>query len=177
MTSSPIFRTASAADASAIASLVESAYRGDASRAGWTTEADFLHGRRTDVTEIEDLLAGVDGRFVLLERGEEVLASCYIERQGPVCYFGMFSVHPPAQGTGIGRLMIDEVERIARDEWASERVEMTVIDIRAELIAWYERRGYRRTGKTKPFPYGDERFGLPQRDDLRFEYLVKDVKA
>ncbi|WP_036137271.1 GNAT family N-acetyltransferase [Luteibacter sp. 9135] len=177
MTSSPIFRTASAADASAIASLVESAYRGDASRAGWTTEADFLHGRRTDVTEIEALLAGADGRFVLLERGEQLLASCYIERQGPVCYFGMFSVHPPAQGTGIGRLVIDEVERIARDEWASERVEMTVIDIRAELIAWYERRGYRRTGKTKPFPYGDERFGLPQRDDLRFEYLVKDVKA
>jgi len=177
MTSSPIFRTASAADASAIASLVESAYRGDASRAGWTTEADFLHGRRTDVTEIEALLAGADGRFVLLERGEQLLASCYIERQGLVCYFGMFSVHPPAQGTGIGRLVIDEVERIARDEWASERVEMTVIDIRAELIAWYERRGYRRTGKTKPFPYGDERFGLPQRDDLRFEYLVKDVKA
>jgi len=177
MTSSPIFRTASAADASAIASLVESAYRGDASRAGWTTEADFLHGRRTDVTEIEALLAGADGRFVLLERGEQLLASCYIERQGPVCYFGMFSVHPPAQGTGIGRLVIDEVERIARDEWASERIEMTVIDIRAELIAWYERRGYRRTGKTKPFPYGDERFGLPQRDDLRFEYLVKDLKA
>lgn len=177
MSRSHTFRTACAADALTIASLVESAYRGDASRAGWTTEADFLHGRRTDVSEIEDLLAGADGRFVLLERDEDVLASCYIERQGPVCYFGMFSVHPPTQGAGIGRLMLDEAERIARDEWASERVEMTVIDIRAELIAWYERRGYRRTGTTKPFPYGDERFGLPQRDDLRFEYLVKDLHA
>jgi ribosomal protein S18 acetylase RimI-like enzyme len=177
MSRSPTFRTATTADASAIAALVESAYRGDASRAGWTTEADFLHGRRTDVSEIEALLAGADGRFVLLERGDQLLASCYIERQGPVCYFGMFSVHPPAQGMGIGRLVIDEAERIARDEWASERVEMTVIDIRAELIAWYERRGYRRTGTTKPFPYGDERFGLPQRDDLRFEYLVKDLRA
>lgn len=171
------FRTATPADAVLIASLVESAYRGDASRAGWTTEADFLHGRRTDVTEIEALLTGPHGRFVLFERGDEILASCYIERQGPVCYFGMFSVHPPAQGTGIGRLVIEEVERIARDEWASERVEMTVIDIRAELIAWYERRGYVRTGKTKPFPYGDERFGVPQRDDLRFEYLVKELRA
>jgi GNAT superfamily N-acetyltransferase len=171
------FRTATPADAALIASLVESAYRGEASRAGWTTEADFLHGRRTDVTEIEALLTGSNGRFVLFERGAEILASCYIERQGPVCYFGMFSVHPPAQGTGIGRLVIEEVERFARDEWASERVEMTVIDIRAELIAWYERRGYVRTGKTKPFPYGDERFGLPQRDDLRFEYLVKELGA
>lgn len=177
MSRSHTFRTACAADAPTIVSLVESAYRGDASRAGWTTEADFLHGRRTDVSEIEDLLAGADGQFVLLERDEKVLASCYIERQGPVCYFGMFSVHPPAQGAGIGRLMLDEAERIARDEWASERVEMTVIDIRAKLIAWYERRGYRRTGTTKPFPYGDERFGLPQRDDLRFEYLVKDLHA
>lgn len=171
------FRTATPADAALIASLVESAYRGEASRAGWTTEADFLHGRRTDVTEIEALLTGSNGRFVLFERGDDILASCYIERQGPVCYFGMFSVHPPAQGTGIGRLVIEEVERFARDEWASERVEMTVIDIRSELIAWYERRGYVRTGKTKPFPYGDERFGLPQRDDLRFEYLVKELGA
>ncbi|SDF90857.1 GNAT family N-acetyltransferase [Dyella sp. 333MFSha] len=171
------FRTATPADAALIASLVESAYRGEASRAGWTTEADFLHGRRTDVTEIEALLTGSNGRFVLFERAEQVLASCYIERQGPVCYFGMFSVHPPAQGTGIGRLVIEEVEHFARDEWASERIEMTVIDIRAELIAWYERRGYVRTGKTRPFPYGDERFGLPQRDDLRFEYLVKELRA
>lgn len=177
MTAKHTFRIATQADAPAIAALVESAYRGDASRAGWTTEADFLHGRRTDVAEIEELLAGEGGRFVLFERDGAVAASCYIERQGPVCYFGMFSVHPPFQGAGIGRLMIGEVERIAREEWACERVEMTVIDIRDELIAWYERRGYARTGRTKPFPYGDERFGIPQRDDLRFEYLAKDLRA
>ena len=173
MTPTHTFRTANQADAGVIAALVESAYRGDASRAGWTTEADFLHGRRTDVTEIEELLTNENGRFVLFERDGVVAASCYIERQGGTCYFGMFSVHPPFQGAGIGRLVIEEVERIARDEWQCDRVEMTVIDIRSELIAWYERRGYARTGRTKPFPYGDERFGLPQRDDLRFEYLVK----
>ena len=177
MTTLHTFRPATVADAPLIAALVESAYRGDASRTGWTTEADFLHGRRTDTAEIESLLSSEKGRFVLFERGGSVLASCYIERQGPVCYFGMFSVHPPAQGSGIGRLVIQEVERLARAEWQSERIEMTVIDIRAELIAWYERRGYVRTGKTRPFPYGDERFGLPQRDDLRFEYLVKELHA
>ena len=177
MTTDHAFRTATLADAPVIATLVESAYRGDASRAGWTTEADFLHGRRTDITEIEELLSSENGRFVLFERGGEVAASCYIERQDTACYFGMFSVHPPLQGTGIGRRVIEEVERIARDEWGCDRVEMTVIDIRAELIAWYERRGYVRTGRTKPFPYGDERFGLPQRDDLRFEYLVKEWRS
>ncbi|HXO99454.1 MAG TPA: GNAT family N-acetyltransferase [Luteibacter sp.] len=177
MTPKHTFRIATQADASVIAELVESAYRGEASRAGWTTEADFLHGRRTDVTEIEELLTSENGRFVLFERDGFIVASCYIERQDRVCYFGMFSVHPPFQGTGIGRLVIEEVERIARDEWDCDRVEMTVIDIRAELIAWYERRGYARTGRTKPFPYGDERFGLPQRDDLRFEYLVKELRA
>ena len=172
-----LFRTATAADAPLITALVESAYRGEASRAGWTSEADYLHGQRTDITEIQELLVSENGRFVLLERDGAIVASCYVERQGPVCYFGMFSVHPPLQGAGIGRLVIEEVERIAREEWACERIEMTVIDIRDTLIAWYERRGYVRTGRTKPFPYGDERFGLPQRDDLRFEYLVKELDA
>lgn len=177
MTPTHTFRTATAADAPLITALVESAYRGEASRAGWTSEADYLHGQRTDIAEIQELLLSENGRFVLLERDGALVASCYIERQGPICYFGMFSVHPPLQGAGIGRLVIEEVERIARDEWACERIEMTVIDIRDTLIAWYERRGYLRTGRTKPFPYGDDRFGLPQRDDLRFEYLVKELRA
>ena len=177
MTPKHTFRIATQADAPVIAELVESAYRGDTSRVGWTTEADFLHGRRTDVTEIEELITSENGRFVLFERDGLIGASCYIERQDRTCYFGMFSVHPPFQGTGIGRTVIEEAERIARDEWECDSVEMTVIDIRSELIAWYERRGYVRTGRTKPFPYGDERFGLPQRDDLRFEYLVKALRA
>jgi GNAT superfamily N-acetyltransferase len=175
MTPKHTFRLATAADAPLITALVESAYRGEASRAGWTSEADYLHGQRTDITEIEELLVSENGRFVLLEHDGVLVASCYIEHQGAVCYFGMFSVHPPLQGAGIGRLVIEEVERIAREEWQCERIEMTVIDIRDTLIAWYERRGYSRTGRTKPFPYGDDRFGLPQRDDLRFEYLVKEL--
>ena len=88
-------------------------------------------------------------------------------------YFGMFSVVPGLQGGGIGKQVLAECERIARDDWRLPAMRMTVIDIRDELIAFYERRGYRRTGILKPFPYGDERFGLPQRDDLRFEVLEK----
>jgi ribosomal protein S18 acetylase RimI-like enzyme len=85
----------------------------------------------------------------------------------------MFSVRPDLQGSGVGKRLLAEAERIARDEWRLPVMRMTVIDIRDELIAFYERRGYRRTGVKKPFPYGDLRFGIPKRDDLRFEVLEK----
>ena len=91
-------------------------------------------------------------------------------------YFGMFSVVPDLQGRGIGKQMLTEAERIARDEWNVPVMRMTVIDVRDELIAFYERRGYHRTGIHKPFPYGDARFGLPKRDDLRFEILEKALR-
>jgi GNAT superfamily N-acetyltransferase len=98
-----------------------------------------------------------------------------VEKQGEAGYFGMFSVAPQLQGGGVGGAMLAEAERIAATEWGCRRMEMTVIDIRNELIAWYERRGYARTGVKKPFPYGDARFGIPKRDDLRFEILSKSL--
>ena len=171
------FRTAAPADADAIVALTESAYRGDASRVGWTTEADLLDGQRTDAREVSELIARGDVKVLLAERGGRLLASCVVERlsdeRAGDGYFGMFSVRPEAQGTGTGRALLAEAERIARDEWHCLAMRMTVIDVRAELIAWYERRGYRRTGEYKPFPYGDPRFGIPRRNDLRFEWLVK----
>ena len=85
----------------------------------------------------------------------------------------MFSVRPGLQGSGLGRFMLTTAENFARAEWKCIKMEMTVISIRAELIAWYERRGYHRTGRFKPFPYGDARFGIPKRDDLQFELLEK----
>ncbi len=81
------------------------------------------------------------------------------------------------QRGGIGKQVLAECERIARDEWGLPVMRMTVIDVRAELIAFYQRRGYRRTGVFKPFPYGDTRFGLPKRQDLRFEVLEKPLRA
>jgi ribosomal protein S18 acetylase RimI-like enzyme len=89
----------------------------------------------------------------------------------------MFSVKPTMQAAGVGKRMLAESERLARAEWKCTTMEMTVISVRDELIAWYERRGYRRSGRYKPFPYGDERFGIPKRDDLRFELLVKQLDA
>jgi len=103
----------------------------------------------------------------------ELLECCHIEKFGDACYFGMFSVRPLLQGGGVGKRMLLEAERIARDEWKCTKMQMTVISIRDDLVAWYIRRGYLRTGVYKPFPYGDERFGIPKRDDLRFEVLEK----
>ena len=168
------FRTATREDIPAVVALVESAYRGDVSRKGWTTEADFLEGQRTDPASVGELVDRAGSRILLGERDGALLACAHLERRGEkIAYFGMFSVSPDLQGAGVGRAMLAEAERIARDEWLCTEMQMTVISIRDELIAWYERRGYRRTARYSPFPYGDERFGIPKRDDLRFELLTK----
>jgi GNAT superfamily N-acetyltransferase len=175
------FRAAVAADVMVIVALTESAYRGDASRVGWTTEADYLDGQRTDAREVAELVARPNARLLLAERNGQLFACCFIEKQGsddaPIGYFGMFSVRPEEQGSGAGRALLAEAERVAREEWHCHAMRMTVIDLRAELMAWYERRGYRRTGEYRPFPYGDPRFGIPKRDDLRFEWMVKEFQA
>ena len=167
------FRAATAADTDALVALVESAYRGDASRVGWTTEADFLDGRRTGPDDIAVQLARSRSRILLAERDGALLACAHVAVEDGAGYFGMFSVRPNLQGGGIGKALLAEAERVAREEWQMPAMRMTVIDIRDELIAFYERRGYARTGIKKPFPYGDERFGIPKRDDLRFEVLEK----
>ncbi|RII09310.1 Acetyltransferase (GNAT) family protein [Streptomyces sp. YIM 130001] len=171
------FRDAGEADAADVAELVDSAYRGDASRAGWTTEADLLGGQRTDRDAVLEVINSPGSRLVVVERNGELIACFQLEHRDSRAYFGMFAVRPTLQGGGLGRTIIAEAERTARESWDVRTVEMTVISAREDLIAWYERRGYRRTGTTSPFPYGDERFGVPQRADLEFELLVKDLTA
>jgi len=165
---------ATGGDVDAIVDLVESAFRGHASRAGWTTEADLLDGRRTGPDEISAIVADPD-QCILVERDPDgsLLASVVLKREGEAAWLGMLSVQPTRQGAGVGRRVVEGAEAWARTHWASRRMRMTVIVQRAELIAWYERRGYCRTGETAPFFYGDERFGLPRRPDLSFIVLEK----
>ncbi|MEU3405897.1 GNAT family N-acetyltransferase [Streptomyces sp. NPDC006670] len=167
------FRTAVEEDVPALVALVESAYRGDASRAGWTTEADYLDGQRTDPGGVGAIIADPDSTLLVVERAGELVACCQLEHRGDHAYFGMFAVRPGLQGAGLGKEVMAEAERRAREDWKVAEMRMTVVNVREELIAYYVRRGYRRTGELSPFPYGDERFGIPLRDDLAFELLVK----
>jgi ribosomal protein S18 acetylase RimI-like enzyme len=176
------FRDANLSDVDALVGLIESAYRGDASRAGWTTEADLLAGQRTDPDGVGAVINAPGSRLLVAEaethlgteRPGEIVACCQLQKREAYVYFGMFSVSPHLQGAGVGKTVIAEAEQIAR-EWGAEEIRMTVIRQREDLIAFYERRGFRRTGRFEPFPYGDERFGVPLRDDLEFAELAKDL--
>ncbi len=173
------FRDAEPADVPVVVALVQSAYRGEASRAGWTTEADFLDGQRVDAAGVADAIAMPRSAVLLARRCDQpadaVEACAHVACIDGDGYFGMFAVRPGLQGEGIGGRMLAEAERRAAADWGCTRMGMTVIDLRDELIAWYARRGYARSGQYKPFPYGDERFGIPRRGDLRFEWLYKDL--
>lgn len=167
------FRAANGDDIAAIVALVTSAYRGEASRAGWTTEADLLDGNRIDPDVLRADIARARSRVLLASHGGELVGCAHVAVEDGAGYFGMFAVRPVLQAGGLGKAILAEAERIARDEWGQATMRMTVIDLREELIAWYERRGYRRTGVKKPFPAVDPRFGIPKRGDLRFEVLEK----
>jgi GNAT superfamily N-acetyltransferase len=172
------FRFAAAADVPAIVSVVESAYRGDVSRTGWTTEADLLDGQRTDPEAVAATVAAPDSVVLLAETDGMLAGCCHLERRAAAeVYFGMFAVRPGSQGQGWGAQILAEAERLASDEWHAAQLVMTVIGQRDDLIAWYERRGFRRTGESKPFPYGDERFGIPKRPDLSFVVLAKPLAS
>lgn len=167
------FRFATPADVPMLVGLVTRAYRGEASRVGWTTEADLLDGGRIAPEVLAEDLARPGSRVLVAEQQGRPVACAHVATEPDAAYFGMFAVCPEFQGRGVGDRVLLEAERVARDELAQPRMRMTVIDLREELIAWYLRRGYRRTGVIKPFPYGDTRFGIPLRDDLRFEVLEK----
>lgn len=166
-------RAATPADVPALIALVTRCYRGESSRVGWTTEADLLDGERIDPAVLHADIVRADSRVLIVERDATPIACAHICRDGDAGYFGMFAVAPELQHSGLGSKILAECERIVADEWQLPALRMTVIEQRLELISWYQRRGYHTTGEFKPFPYGDPRFGLPKRNDLRFAVLEK----
>ena len=147
------FRTATAADVPAVAALTELAYRGDEAATGWTTETELLTGPRTSEREVGALVADEGSVFVLAETAGALVGSALVQRTGDAAYFGMFAVDPRQQGGGVGKALVEACEQCARERWGSTAMTMTVIAVRHELIAWYERRGYVRTGRHLPFPF------------------------
>jgi GNAT superfamily N-acetyltransferase len=173
------YRYAGPADVTAVVALVESAYRGEESLAGWTSEAELITGQRTDAAMVSALIAEPGAHVLLAEEAGIAQGCCELREPGVpggAAYFGLFAVRPSLQGGGYGRIVLAQAERIARDEFGAAVLEMTVIRQRESLIAWYERRGYAPTGETRPFPYGDERFGLPKVSGLEFATLAKPLR-
>jgi len=164
------FRVATAADTSAVVELIESAYRGEESLKGWTSEAGFIDGQRTNPKEISALIGNPDARFVLAFDAGKLVGCALVKNEHGQGYFGMFSVRPARQGAGLGKSLLAEAEKTVRSLWGCPTMKMTVISIREELIAFYERRGYRRTG-TEPFPF-DKEPGV-KRTDFHFVVLMK----
>lgn len=170
------YRLATVADTERIVQLVNRAYRGESARVGWTTESDLLDGQRTDAEQIKELLRS-RGALLLAEDGEALLGCVHIEaRSNHRSYLGMLTVEPSAQGLGVGKTLVQKAEIHAAGIHHSDRLEMTVIAQRADLIRWYERLGFKKTTETRAFPYGDERFGVPLRDDLYFVVLEKPLR-
>ena len=162
-------------DLASIATMMNAAFRGTANTKGWSTEEGYITGARTNESLLRDEIAG--GAVFLLAKDDETqaLRGCVsLQAQTPdKWYLGSLTVDPTLQNAGFGRQLLAAAEEYARQSGAL-CIEMTVVNLRETLIAWYERRGYRQTGETRPFPYGDDRFGTPTRDDLAFVVLQKD---
>jgi ribosomal protein S18 acetylase RimI-like enzyme len=149
----PTFRYATADDAESVRALIELAYRGPESAKGWASEAGILTGPRTSLDEVVELIAEPDTRFLLAEVDGSLVGCVLIEKHGDDGYFGMFSIDPRVQTGGLGKALLAEAEESVRDLWDAKGMVAVVINLRDNLIAWYERRGYALTGRTEPFPF------------------------
>ena len=166
------YRHAEPQDAIVIAALVNSAYRGDSSRLGWTTEANLLEGARISPDGVYQLITAEDTIILLCSRGVELIGCVQLQKTDDGAYLGMFVVRPLEQGNGIGKQFMLTAEALVQKLWGAQKMWMTVITARAELIAFYERRGYVRTGRLKPFP-NDAEDHIILVENLQFEELEK----
>jgi len=166
---------ATSSDLPDIVALMNRAYRGGE---GWAAEQGYIQGDRISLKDLEAELAAKPDMRLLIWREDGALQGCVsLEPMADGAgYLGSLTVEPSRQDGGAGRRLLAEAERIARQAGA-ERMQLTVIWVRETLIQWYRRRGYSPTGKTTPFPYGDDRWGKPLRDDLHFVWFEKHLAS
>ncbi|MGE5519149.1 MAG: GNAT family N-acetyltransferase [Candidatus Dadabacteria bacterium] len=164
---------ATSTDVPQLVNLVNSAYRGERSRKGWTSEADLLDGIRTDIEAMEEMLQLKNAVILKYVDESQKIAGCvYLQKEREKLYLGMLTVNPTIQGKGIGKKLLQSSENYAKENDCSSII-MTVISVREELIRWYESKGYYNTGEKKPFP-DDPRFGIPKQP-LQFIVMKKDL--
>lgn len=176
------FRAATPDDVEGLVALVHAAYRGEPTAATWTTETHLLGGQRADAEMVRAAVSDPDSTVLVAtddsdpDASPAIVACCEVSAPDPdgTSVLGMFAVDPERQGGGLGRQVLAAGEDTATGLGATT-LELHLIDVRVELIDWYRRRGYIVTDERHPFPYGDERFGLPRRDDLQFAVLRKEL--
>jgi ribosomal protein S18 acetylase RimI-like enzyme len=170
-------RAARPADAEVLAALIRAAYRGEDSRAGWTSEADLVEGERINPGQVRAMITDTGSLMLVGEDTDRIVACCQVRNEGAgLAYFGTFAVSPQAQGAGLGRQLMTEAEHQAITTFGATRLEMTVLAPQDKLIAYYERRGFHRTAETRPFP-ADPIYARPLRDGLYFVVLEKSLSA
>ncbi len=145
---------ATIADAAELSALINSAYRGETSKKGWTTEADLLEGTRTTPKELATIITTPHHYLLKFIRDEKIIGSVLLIAKKEVLYLGMLTVSPELQNSGIGKQLLQAAEQLAQQIELS-KIQMTVIGIRKELLAWYIRNGYEDTGVREPFPFGE----------------------
>ena len=169
---------ATEADYPAVIDLVNAAYRGKGAVESWNIETGIIEGTRlTDSLLRQDLAAKPHAHFLVTRdpASRSIIGTVWLEPvDDDVWYLGLFTIDPALQKQQLGRRLLSAAEEFAAARGA-RRIRMGVLSVRDALIAWYERRGYRRTGKTEPFPYGDDRFGRPLRENLVFAILEKQI--
>ena len=166
---------ATAIDAKPLSDLVNAAYRGTGGRRGWTHEAELISGDRTKSSDVAAMISD-SSTTVLIRRSDNppaLLGCIAVEMNGASnCTISMLAVAPELQAAGLGRALLADAEQFAAEKGATI-AKITVVLQRESLLAWYERRGYRRTGSHEAFPYGDDSVGTPLREDLQFIILEK----
>ena len=171
----PQIKKATQADIPALNELVNAAYRGESSRKGWTTEADFLDGTRTDEDGIGEMLNTPNSTILKCENQDKLIGCVYLEIQNQKLYLGMLTSRPELQGQGIGKKLLLAAEEHARANNCST-ITMNVLTGRKELIDWYVRHGYHRTEIKKPFAFDHPRYGKPK-FQLEFVVIEKELAS
>ena len=143
---------ATVADITAIKDLLNNAYRGEASKQGWTTEADLITGdTRTNEAMLKQIMEQSGSVFLIYKDAQQEIIGCVnLQQHEDKIYLGMFSVSPQLQGGGIGKKILHAAEEYAL-HLQKKAIYMSVISLRTELINWYRRHGYTDTGERKPF--------------------------
>lgn len=166
------FRIATDADVPAIENLVNSAYRGEFAKKGWTTEADILGGQRTDQEDLQKIIS-CPNSTIILAFDFDLVGCVNLTKIDEVYYLGMLTVKPDLQNKSYGKALLKASENFVREKQC-HKIQMQVISLRQELIAWYLRQGYVQTGERRPFPAANPRFGIPKIENLEFIILTKE---